>query len=72
MKIMKNILLLAALSGSLAMTSCSGSFLDEDMNPNVLKPSSFWKNEAHIMKGLTAAYGYLQPSGYACVAVSIR
>lgn len=65
MKIMKNILLLAALSGSLAMTSCSGSFLDEDMNPNVLKPSSFWKNEAHIMKGLTAAYGYLQPSGYA-------
>lgn len=65
MKIMKNILLLAALSGSLAMTSCSGSFLDEDMNPNVLSPSTFWKSEADIMKGLTAAYGYMQPSGYA-------
>ena len=62
MKIMKNILLLAALSGGLTMTSCSGSFLDEDMNPNYLSPATFWKSESDIMKGLTAAYGSMQPN----------
>lgn len=62
MKIMKNILLLAALSGGLTMTSCSGSFLDEDMNPNYLSPATFWKSEGDIMKGLTAAYGGMQPN----------
>lgn len=51
-------LLLGALS-----TSCTGSFLDEDRNPNTLSPSTFWKNEADILKGLTSVYGALQASG---------
>lgn len=51
-------LLLGALS-----TSCTGSFLDEDRNPNALSPSTFWKNEADILKGLTSVYGALQASG---------
>lgn len=44
------------------MSSCSGSFLDEDRNPNSLSPSVFWKNETDIMKGLTSAYAALQPN----------
>ncbi len=48
----------AALTG---LSSCTG-FLDESSNPNYLTPSTFWKNEGDIEKGLTAAYARLQPS----------
>lgn len=50
------------LGGMASMSSCSGSFLDEDRNPNSLSPSVFWKNETDIMKGLTSAYAALQPN----------
>ena len=59
----KNILMTALVLGGMAsMSSCSGSFLDEDRNPNSLSPSVFWKNETDIMKGLTSAYAALQPN----------
>ncbi len=58
----KNIFLSALLLGSL-LVSCTGSFLDEDRNPNALSPSIFWKNEADILKGLTSVYGALQGAG---------
>ncbi|MEG2848901.1 MAG: RagB/SusD family nutrient uptake outer membrane protein, partial [Bacteroidales bacterium] len=43
------------------MSSCTG-FLDEESNPNYLTPSTFWKSEGDIKKGLTSAYARLQPS----------
>ncbi len=58
----KNILLCASLLGGLTLSSCTGGFLDEDRNPNSLGPEGFWKNEADILKGLTAAYAGLQPT----------
>ena len=36
------------------MTSCSDSFLNE-VNPNNQTPTTFWVNEANVMKGLSAA-----------------
>lgn len=50
-----------ALMLTLGLSSCTG-FLDEDRDPNYLTPSVFWKSEADILKGLTSAYGYLQPN----------
>ena len=64
MKVLKNILLAAAVCGGLSLTACTGSFLDEDSNPNVLSPSTFWQSETDILKGLTSAYGALQPTQY--------
>ena len=54
-------ILIAALAAITSFTSCTG-FLDENSNPNYLTPSTFWKSEADIVKGLTAAYARLQPS----------
>lgn len=53
---LKNILLCASVLGGLALSSCTGNFLDEDRNPNSLDPENFWKSESDILKGLTAAY----------------
>ena len=54
-------ILIAALAAITSFTSCT-VFLDENSNPNYLTPSTFWKSEADIVKGLTAAYARLQPS----------
>ena len=35
---LKNILLCASVLGGLALSSCTGNFLDEDRNPNSLDP----------------------------------
>ena len=59
---LKNILLCASVLGGLALSSCTGNFLDEDRNPNSLDPENFWKSESDILKGLTAAYAGLQPT----------
>lgn len=59
---LKNILIFASLVGSTLLASCTGSYLDEDRNPNALSPSIFWKSEGDIFKGLTAAYAGLQPT----------
>ncbi|CAK7021137.1 MAG: SusD-like protein P25 [Bacteroides rodentium] len=59
---LKNILLCASVLGGMTLASCTGNFLDEDRNPNKLGPSTFWKTEADILKGLTACYAGLQPS----------
>jgi hypothetical protein len=58
----KNIILSTAVLSNLLLASCTGSFLDEDRNPNSLSPNIFWKSEADIMKGLTSAYAYMQPN----------
>ena len=59
----RDILLCTSILGSLFMTSsCTGSFLDEDTDPNSLSPNIFWKNEADIKKGLTSAYAAMQPN----------
>ncbi len=58
----KNIILFASLFGSIGFSSCTGSFLDENRNPNALSPNIFWKNEGDINKGLTSAYAYMQPN----------
>ena len=58
---LKNILLCASVLGGLALSSCTGNFLDEDRNPNSLDPENFWKSESDILKGLTAAYAGLPP-----------
>lgn len=58
----KNILLCVSLMGSMSLASCTGTFLEEDRNPNSLSPNIFWKNEADIMKGLTSAYASMQPN----------
>ena len=52
----------APQSRRLALSSCTGNFLDEDRNPNSLDPENFWKSESDILKGLTAAYAGLQPT----------
>lgn len=52
---------IAFLAMTMGLSSCTG-FLDETSNPNYLTPSTFWKNEGDIQKGLTAAYARLQPS----------
>ena len=49
---LKNILLCASVLGGLALSSCTGNFLDEDRNPNSLDPENFWKSESDILKGL--------------------
>lgn len=54
-------LFIAAIAAVTSFTSCTG-FLDESSNPNYITPSTFWKNEGDIVKGLTAAYARLQPS----------
>ena len=59
---LKNILFFASFLGCLALSSCTGNFLDEDRNPNSLDPENFWKSESDILKGLTAAYAGLQPT----------
>lgn len=59
---LKNIVLATLLTGGASLTSCTGTFLDEDSNPNVLSPSTFWKSESDIMKGLTSVYAALQPN----------
>lgn len=46
----------------LGLSSCTGSFLDENTDPNYLTPNTFWKTEGDILKGLTSAYAYLQPN----------
>ncbi|MEF9932409.1 MAG: RagB/SusD family nutrient uptake outer membrane protein, partial [Bacteroidales bacterium] len=56
----KNILI-AFLAITMGLSSCTG-FLDEESNPNYLTPSTFWKSEGDIKKGLTSAYARLQPS----------
>lgn len=43
--------------------SCSTDFLEENKNPQSLSPGNFWKTEEDVLKGLTAAYASLQPSG---------
>lgn len=58
---LKKIYYCAMLLGSMLYTSCTG-FLDEEVNPNALSPSVFWKNEADIEKGLISVYAALQPS----------
>lgn len=55
-------ILIGISSICLMLSSCTGSFLDEDSNPNSLSPSNFWKSEDDIMKGLTAVYAALQPN----------
>ena len=57
----KNIILYTALLGSMSLSSCA-DFLNEDINPNELSPSIFWKNEQDILKGLTSVYAALQPN----------
>ena len=57
----KNILYLSFI-GCILLASCTGTFLDEDRNPNSLSPNIFWKNEADIIKGLTSAYAAMQPN----------
>ena len=49
---LKNILLCASVLGGLALSSCTGNFLDEDRNPNSLDPENFWKSESDISKDL--------------------
>lgn len=58
----KNILLCISVLGGMSLSSCTGTFLDEDRNPNSLSPNIFWKSEADIMKGLTSAYAAMQPN----------
>lgn len=58
---LKNIFI-TGLALNLGLTACTGTFLDEKTNPNYLTPSTFWKSEGDILKGLTAAYAYLQPN----------
>ena len=57
---LKNIFI-AGLALNLGLSACTGTFLDENTNPNYLTPSTFWKSEGDILKGLTSAYAYLQP-----------
>lgn len=57
----KNIIIAAITLCMVSFSACTG-FLEEDVNPNALSPSVFWKSEADILKGLTAAYAYLQPN----------
>lgn len=57
----KNILVVG-LALSLSLWSCTGTFLDENTDPNYLTPNTFWKTEGDILKGLTSAYAYLQPN----------
>ena len=45
---LKNILLCASVLGGLALSSCTGNFLDEDRNPNSLDPENFWKSELYM------------------------
>lgn len=59
---LKNIILCASFLGSLVLSSCTGSFLEEDRDPNSLSPNLFWKSENDIMKGLTSVYAALQPN----------
>lgn len=55
-------LLTMILAASLCW-SCASDFLEEEKNPQALSPSTFWKSEEDVLKGLTAAYASLQPSG---------
>lgn len=57
----KNIILYTTLIGSMSLSSCA-DFLNEDINPNELSPSVFWKSEQDILKGLTSVYAALQPN----------
>lgn len=59
---MKNICICLFVTGCMLLPSCTGSFLDEDRNPNSLSPNIFWKNESDIMKGLTSVYAAMQPN----------
>lgn len=58
----KNIIL-SLFAVSAIATSCS-DFLEEKSNPDYLTPDTFWKTEADIDKGLTAAYAATQPARY--------
>ena len=39
---LKNIFI-AGLALNLGLSACTGTFLDENTNPNYLTPSTFWK-----------------------------
>ena len=47
----------------LLLSSCSDSFLEE-INPNEQTPSTFWINEANVMKGLSAVYNPVRRMSY--------
>ena len=56
------IYIIFAILSTFIFSSCTGSFLNEETDPNYLTPGVFWKNEQDILKGLTSAYAYLQPN----------
>ena len=56
---LKNILLCASVLGGLALSSCTGNFLDEDRNPNSLDPENFWKSESDILISIVRSCTFL-------------